>query len=163
LVPGADLRVAEAAISGRPGDADLPRNHLPKPLRSGSRRAQEGARRASENAASHPAVQEGPHSRSGARPDRRCRLHPRAPCRGRGPCDSWPLGGGSPRGFPQHAHRDAGRAPFSVHDAGEGPGHLPETHFVSPIPPLLTSLGLPRPRRAGSGPPRPRRPRPPRR
>ena len=46
---------------GDPGDADLPRNHLPKPLRSGARRAQEGARRASENAANDPAVQEEPH------------------------------------------------------------------------------------------------------
>ena len=97
LVAGADLRVAEAAIPGRAGDADLPRNHLPKPLRSGPRCAQEGARRASENAASDPAVQAGPYSRSGARPDRRCRLHPRAPCRGRGSRGSWPLGGGPPR------------------------------------------------------------------
>jgi hypothetical protein len=45
LVAGADRRVAEAALPGQPGDADLARNHLPKPLRPGSRHAQEGARR----------------------------------------------------------------------------------------------------------------------
>ena len=156
LVAGADLGLAEAAISGRTGDADLPRNHLPKPLRSGSRRAQEGARRAPENAASDPALQEEPHSRPGAWPDCRCRLHPRAPCRGRGPRGSRALGGGPPSGFIQHAHRDAGRTPVSFHNAGEGqrqrhPDRREGSHQTSTAPACraaeITDLGS----RAGAG------------
>ncbi len=80
LVTGADLWVAEVAISRRQEDADLPRNHLPKPLCSGSRRAEERAHRAFENAASDAAMQEQQHSQRGTRFNRRCGFHPRASC-----------------------------------------------------------------------------------
>ena len=65
------------------------------------------------------AIQEGKHTRSAERPDRRRRIHQRAACRDRGPRRSRPLGGRLDLGFEQHAHRHVGGAAVSVHDARE--------------------------------------------
>src|SRR5437879_13081268 len=42
LVTAADFCPAEARVSGRPPDADLPRGHLPCPLRAGPRHPAQG-------------------------------------------------------------------------------------------------------------------------
>ena len=111
--------MAEAGVCAFRKYADIPRNDLSNSLHPGTRGTQQGPHCASADAKDDAAIQEGKHTRSAERPDRRRRIHQRAACRDRGPRRSRPLGGRLDLGFEQHAHRHVGGAAVSVHDARE--------------------------------------------
>src|ERR1700691_2464606 len=119
--------MAEAVLSERRELARVARNYLPYPVPASARSAETGVGSASAIAAADPPLATRQRSRSLARPDRRCRFHPRAPCASRRSCHSRALGGRSVARGAQQSRGHAGRASFAFLHAGEstrqGHGH----------------------------------------
>ena len=70
-------------------------------------------------------MRQGRHDEEWPGTDRRCDFYPRTAGRGRGPRRARSLGRRPSLWSKQHAHRDAGRAPYPLCDAAQGPqqGH----------------------------------------